>query len=178
MGLPHLEGGEAFAWITLSSGVQPPWCNHAQSQPLCTWLLSSLGLGTACPSVLLLGPVRISGFPGNRKHVSSLGTPSQSWCCGCRGDPAALLAGPWQVRGDGVEIPKSSVRLARSHALKAHSQAKLLCWFWGGEASLGALKPHPVYAESSFCRAPGGLGIPEVLSLLVSLRLGLTVALR
>lgn len=93
VGAPHLEGegGEAPAQITLTSGVQLPCCNHAHSQPLCAWLLSSLGLGTACPSALPLGPVRIPGFPGNGKHVSSLGAPSRSWCCGCRGDAAAFL---------------------------------------------------------------------------------------
>lgn len=56
---------------------------------------------------------------------------------------------------------------------------KLLGRFWGGKACLTFLKPHPVCAESSrLCRAPGGLGIPERLSLYVSLRQGLTVALR
>lgn len=35
---------------------------------------------------------------------------------------------------------------------------KLLGRFWGGEASLEALKPHPVYAESSFLQGPWWLG--------------------
>ncbi|KAG3285850.1 amyloid beta precursor protein binding family B member 1, transcript variant X5 [Ictidomys tridecemlineatus] len=60
------------------SGVQTLWCNHTHYQPLCALLPSILGLETACPSVLPLGPVRIPGFPGNGKHVSSLGAPSRS----------------------------------------------------------------------------------------------------
>lgn len=89
------------------------------------------------------------------------------------------LAGPWQVRGVGAGSPKPSLKLAGAHALKAHSQAQTAGKVLGREDLLTSLKPHPVCAESSrLSGAPGGWGIPEGLSLFMSLRLGLTVALR
>lgn len=36
--------------------------------------------------LLFFGLVRIFGFFGNGKYVSSLGVFSRFWCCGCRGD--------------------------------------------------------------------------------------------
>lgn len=79
-----------LAKVTLASGTQSPWCSHAHFQPSSPGCPAAWVWGlTACPSVLPLGPVRIPGFPGNGKHVSSLGAPSRSWCCGYRGDAAA-----------------------------------------------------------------------------------------
>lgn len=73
--------------------------------------------------------------------------------------------------------PKPSLKLTGALALKAHSQTQTVGQALGREASLGALKPHPDCAELQAGGAPGGWGIPEGLSLLVSLRRGVTVAL-
>lgn len=70
-----------LAKVTLASGTQSPRCSHATSA-LLAWLPSSLGLGTDCLSLSAASWTSpVPGFPGNGKHVSSLGTPSRSWCC-------------------------------------------------------------------------------------------------
>lgn len=75
--------------------------------------------------------------------------------------------------------PSSASSLLGPMLSRPTLRLELLGRFLGEEASLGASKPHPVCAESSrFCRAPGGWGIPQGLTLLLSLRLGLTVTLR
>lgn len=78
---------------------------------------SSLDLETACPSVLPLGPVRIPGFLGNGKHVSSLGTPSH---------PGAAVAEEtlqpsWALAGEGGGAGKPQIlKLARAQPLEDH----------------------------------------------------------
>lgn len=163
LGSPQLEGqgGEAPAQITLTSGVQPPWCNHAHPQPPGPGCSAARVWGLpACPSVLLLDQ---SGF------LVSLVTRSTSADWALPAGPGAAVAEEtlqpsWALAGEGGwywEAPSPASSLLEPMPSRPAVRLKLLGRLWGGEASLGALKPHPDCAELQACRAPGGLGYSQ-----------------
>lgn len=99
------------------SGVETPWHSHTHSSVSPSVLVAS-SLKTACPSVLPLGPVRIPGFLGNGKHVSSLGAPSHP---GAAAVAEETLQPSWALAGEGGGAGKPQIlKLARAQAPKDH----------------------------------------------------------
>lgn len=130
-----------LAQITLPSGVQPPWVTTpapSTSVPGCpaAWVW-----GLPVSSVLPLGPVRIPGFPGNGKHVSSLGAPSL---------PGAAVAEEtlqpsWALAGEGgcAGKPQAQPQACWGPALKAHFWAQTTGQVLGREGIPGSPEATP-----------------------------------